>query len=75
MTSVVSAHECKLNVARTRLKDMRSDVEQTCCFVAELLMGSSDLEILSMKKLIKRRLQGFKGHEMTHSCPTDAFIR
>ncbi|KAK7094517.1 E3 ubiquitin-protein ligase TRIM45-like [Littorina saxatilis] len=58
--AVVEEKQHALHVTERHLRHVRSDVEQTCRFVSDMIENASDVEILSVKRLVTDRLTGLK---------------
>uniref|UniRef100_A0A0B7AQR5 B-box C-terminal domain-containing protein n=2 Tax=Arion vulgaris TaxID=1028688 RepID=A0A0B7AQR5_9EUPU len=77
--SLVEDTERSVDATQLQLQQVRADVEQTCLFIGELLTSGTDVEILSLKKLLTHRLTSlhevsretqFKQHGVMRFCPT-----
>lgn len=73
--AVMEEKQRALHVTDRHLRHVRFDVEQTCRFVSDMIENASDVEILSVKRLITDRLSGLKQLTGSQPQPVSSFIR
>ncbi|XP_071096606.1 E3 ubiquitin-protein ligase TRIM45-like [Haliotis cracherodii] len=73
--SLVKDRERSLNVTELHLKDSKGEVGETCKLVSELIDSGSDLEILTVKKLITGRLNRLNSLPVDPKTKINDFVR
>ncbi|XP_076454738.1 uncharacterized protein LOC143289589 [Babylonia areolata] len=72
---VVEEKQHALHVTERHLRQVRADVEHTCRFVSDMIENASDVEILSVKRVVTERLTGLQEISATQHQPVSSFMR